>query len=230
MQRPNPAIPELQFSLTEQQLFVPGPAGKLELRWRADADPSADKVAVVCHPHPLHDGTMDNKVVTTLARTYHELGWHTVRFNFRGVGNSEGEHGYLRGEIEDLRAVLAFVRQQLPQAVIGLAGFSFGSAVVANVALSDGNIDHLVLIAPPVGKYDLDYPPAFPCPTLVVQGDQDEVVDIARTRDWAAGVQGEFHYREMPGAGHFFHGRLTELRDLVMTDLPPGRHSGAAPS
>ena len=224
MQSPTPA---LQFSTTEQKLSVPGAAGALELRWHAGVDPSADRAVIVCHPHPLHGGTMDNKVVTTLARTYRDIGWHALRFNFRGVGKSEGEYGHLQGEIDDLESVLAFVRKQLPQSAIALAGFSFGSAVVANLTLRNGDIDHLVLIAPPVGKYELDFPTAFPCPTLVVQGDQDEIVDLSRTRDWASGVQGEFHYREMSGAGHFFHGRLTELRDLVLAGLPPGRNPEA---
>jgi uncharacterized protein len=204
------------FSERQQSLKIAGPAGVLELRLKAGVAADSQRVAIICHPHPLHGGTMDNKVVTTLARTYGELGMHCLRFNFRGVGNSEGSHGYLQGEIEDLRAVVNYVRQRRPDLDICLAGFSFGAAVAANVARADEAILHLLMIAPPVGKYDLEFPSEFLCPTLVVQGTMDDIVDLQRTRDWAAGIGGNFIYVEMDQAGHFFHGKLTELRDRVV--------------
>jgi alpha/beta superfamily hydrolase len=200
---------------------INGPAGSLEVDFRESADPRAGKVAVICHPHPQHDGTMDNKVVTTLSRTYSKLGWHSLRFNFRGVGQSDGSYGHLKGEIEDLQAIVSFIRTEFPHAVISLAGFSFGSAVAANVAKSEEGIAHLLLIAPPVGKYELEFPENLACPTLVVQGSLDDVVDLARTRDWAKSAKGKITYCELPDAGHFFHGKLTELATTVSKNFSP---------
>lgn len=199
---------------------IAGPAGELEIAFRKAVNPKGENIAVICHPHPLHGGTMDNKVVTTLSRIYSKMGWHSLRFNFRGVGASSGSYGELSGEIEDLQAVVGFVRDSVPAATLCLAGFSFGSAVAANVA-RDGGFAHLLLVAPPVGKYDLDYPESFPCPTLVVQGELDDVVDLEQTRRWAGSVKGEFRYCEIPDTGHFFHGKLTELADVVSENFLP---------
>ncbi len=211
---------DIRFTTQDQTHFIAGPAGALELvlrgAGRAGAEPA---IAVICHPHPLHGGTMDNKVVTTLARTYLEQGIDTVRFNFRGVGQSQGEHGYLEGEVADLQAVIDFLGAQFPGRGLLLAGFSFGSAVAARCAEANPAVTHLLLIAPPVGKYDLSFPQQFPCRTLVVQGDQDEVVDLHKTRAWAATGQGDFSYLEMPGVGHFFHGQLVQLADEVGSEL-----------
>ena len=204
---------------SDQSLLIEGPAGQLELRPEAAEDLQAGSVVIICHPHPQHGGTLDNKVVTTVSRTCRALGWHSVRFNFRGVGLSEGEFGNLQGEIADLQAVLVYTRKQFPGMSICLAGFSFGSAVAAKVAETDDHIAQLLLVAPPVGKYDLDYPQYFACPTLVIQGAEDEIVDLAQTRAWAATAGGNFHYREMPDTGHFFHGKLTQLRDLIAAEL-----------
>lgn len=201
---------------------VPGPAGDLEVGFRAGESAEAKNIAIICHPHPLHGGTMDNKVVTTLSRTYSKMGWHSLRFNFRGVGRSAGSYGHLNGEIEDLKAVVAYVRNQFPGAKICLAGFSFGAAVAANVATADSQITHLLLIAPPVGKYDLDFPDGFSCPVLVVQGGEDDIVDLPRTQAWAKSKKGDFKYCEMAGAEHFFHGKLTELAAVVVDNFHPG--------
>lgn len=211
---------ELSKMLSQLSSIV-GPAGKLEVDFRQGSDVAADKVAIICHPHPQHGGTMDNKVVTTLSRTYSKLGWHSLRFNFRGVGRSEGTYGNLQGEIEDLRAIVTFIRSEFPQATICLAGFSFGSSVAANIATSEKEIAHLLLVAPPVGKYDLDYPNSFPCPTLVLQGAHDDVVDLERTRAWAQSVADTFTYCEIPDAGHFFHGKLTELAAELSNHFSP---------
>ena len=212
--------PELPSKLG-QLSAINGPAGALEVDFKVGADPRAGNVAVICHPHPQHGGTMDNKVVTTLSRVYGKLGWHSLRFNFRGVGQSDGSYGHLKGEIEDLKAIVSFIRTEFPLAAIRLAGFSFGSAVAANVAKSEEGIAHLLLIAPPVGKYELEFPENLSCPTLVVQGALDDIVDLAQTRSWAETEKNNFTYCELPDAGHFFHGKLTELATTVSNNFSP---------
>lgn len=200
---------------------IAGPEGDLEIAFQEAESADANKIVLICHPHPQHGGTMDNKVVTTLARTYSKLGWHSLRFNFRGVGKSAGSYGEFIGEIEDAKAIFAFLRNGFPDAVIALAGFSFGSAVAANVALGATDIAHLLLVAPPVGKYDLDYPNKFSCPTLVIQGGIDDIVDLEKTRNWADSVSGKFIYCELAESGHFFHGKLTELADTLTENFSP---------
>lgn len=198
-----------------QAATIPGPAGALEARVE---DPAADvrprAVGVVCHPHPLHGGTMQNKVVHTLARAMQELGVPTVRFNFRGVGGSAGAYGDGVGEIEDARAVVAWARERWSCDALWLGGFSFGSAVALQAAAQAAPAA-LVTVAPPVGRLLLD-PVARPaCPWLVVQGDRDELVDFATVRAWVAGYDPPPRFAAMHEAEHFFHGRLGELRAVV---------------
>lgn len=197
----------------EQAVAIPGPAGRLQAAWWPGL-PGDDRVAVVCHPHPLYGGTMDNKVVTTLARVWRDAGVATLRFNFRGVGRSEGVHDEGRGEIDDLMAALVWLRDAQGRHRLQLAGFSFG-AWVAGAAVSrlpaGIGLERLVLVAPPVHYVGFDAV-ALPPGALVVQGGADDVVDPAAVRAWVAGRPVPPELLDFPGAGHFFHGQLTALK------------------
>ncbi len=199
--------------------LIDGPAGKLEVA----AHPAGEEgvfqgdgyCALICHPHPLHGGTMDNKVVTTLARVYSELGIAAVRFNFRGVGASEGEHDDGAGEVDDLLAVAAWAGSHFGTRRPLLAGFSFGSSVAGNGALRLDNVAHLTMVAPPVGRYRFAETRTFPCPLCVVMGDRDELVDPGEVYAWADTLEPPPARLVLPEAGHFFHGQLVALRERL---------------
>lgn len=198
----------------DQRQSLSGPAGALEVCVHAGAEGGALRqagaVAIVCHPHPLHGGTMDNKVVSTLMRAYRDLGMAVVRFNFRGVGASEGEYAEGVGERDDLRAVMGFVRRERPQAPVYIAGFSFGAAVVANASAQLGPLQHIALVAPPVPRYQLLGLTKLAAPASVFQGGQDERVVAAEVAGWSAALGVSYH--EFATAGHFFHGELSPLK------------------
>ncbi len=207
-----------------QAVTLPGPAGPLEARVedpRAD-DVPAPVVGVVCHPHPLYGGTMQNKVVHTVARAMQEAGAPTVRFNFRGVGQSDGEYAQGVGEVDDAHAVIEWARARWRCPRLWLAGFSFGAAVALQAAQS-ARPSRLVTIAPPVGRI-ITQPVSHPgCPWLVVQGDRDELVDCATVRQWAEAYAADApQLVVMRDAEHFFHGRLGELRAVVLEFLASG--------
>ena len=194
---------------------LPGPAGALEAVTSCPADRAARASAVVCHPHPLQGGTLQNKVVHTLARSLGELGLRTVRFNFRGVGASAGGYAQGIGETEDVLAVLGWVHARRPDDEIWLAGFSFG-AYMALRAADRFPVARLILVAPPVHLYtELGPPPAPRVPTLVLQGEQDEVAPLGGVKAWVDGLTPPPIMRTFPGVGHFFHGRLNDLRAAV---------------
>ena len=207
--------------------LIAGPVGALEVVFhppRAGGGLADEAlVAVVCHPHPQHGGTMDNKVVTTLVRGYGELGIPAVRFNFRGTGHSEGVYDRGVGEVEDLMAVARWVERRYPDARLLLAGFSFGSGVAGNGAHRLPNCCHLTLVAPPVGRYGFSRRQDFPCPWLLIMGGKDELVDPAGVFEWARSISPSPSIIEMPDAGHFFHGHLVALRkqmvDAVLAQL-----------
>jgi alpha/beta superfamily hydrolase len=208
----------------EQDIFIPGPCGQLQaVVHEGDMDghfAARGLLAVICHPHPVHGGTMDNKVVTTLMRTYRDLGIHVVRFNFRGVGKSEGSFDNAIGELDDLMAVIAWSKQQLPQALLVLAGFSFGSSIAAQASYQAGALQHLTLVAPPVERYPYDRDGQFPCALAVIQGDKDERVIADGVYRWVEGLQGSVELLRYADAGHFFHGYLTQMKsDLTQVLL-----------
>jgi alpha/beta superfamily hydrolase len=193
------------------RLDVAGPAGTIECALDAPAG-EVQGVAVVCHPHPVHGGTMDNKVVITLARAFLQIGFRTVRFNFRGVGTSGGAWDEGRGEVDDALAVIAAHRVLGEPLVLG--GFSFGGYVAASAAKRLAPGDHLqglVLVGPATANFTV---PTVPPETLVIHGEADEVVPLSATMDWAR-PQG-LPVVVVPGAGHFFHGQLTVLKSLVL--------------
>jgi uncharacterized protein len=223
------AAPDFPAAATD--LLLPGAAGALELACDvADAAIARAGVAIICHPNPVQGGTMHNKVVTTLARTLGELGLATLRFNFRGIGKSEGVHDEGRGESDDLIAIAEWVRRERPGDALWLAGFSFGSYVVLRAA---ARLDpaQLILVAPPVGRWDFSGITLPSCPMLIVQGEDDEVVDAQAVFAWADAQQPQPTVVRMPDTSHFFHRRLIDLRDAVKNavhgNLPPLRSGGA---
>lgn len=203
---------------SENQLLIPGPAGLLEAVTTLPQTAGLAITAVVCHPHPQMGGTMQNKVVTTLSRVFRELGLNTVRFNYRGVGKSSGSFAKGIGETEDLLAVLDWVKQERPQDTLWLAGFSFG-AYISLRAANLRSIDCLVSVAPPVHYSDFFELSLPTCPWLLVQGEQDEVVDPKAVLDWATNLSHPPQIIRFPQAGHFFHGKLMDLRETLTKRL-----------
>ena len=204
---------KLSFSPTGVRQLVSGAAGHIEVDARLGKGRlSVDSgLLLLCHPHPLFGGSMDNKVVTTLARAGRDLGLAQLRFNFRGVGASEGEHAEMQGEAQDLQLLIDLLQQQYPRAPLVLAGFSFGSGVSSLVVGDNPQIEALHLVAPPVSKYRGTYPDRYHCPLSVYQGDSDEVIDAQATRRWALGMKSDCELHWFEQTGHFFHGRLTDL-------------------
>ncbi len=205
----------------EELLMIPGPSGQLQAALHrgdeAGVFASRNWLVILCHPHPVHGGTMDNKVVTTLMRTYRDLGIHVLRFNFRGVGKSDGVFDNAIGELDDLRSMKTWIGQNLPEVDMLLAGFSFGSSIAAQVSYEIPGLRHLTLVAPPIERYPYARDNQFPCATCVIQGDQDERVFAQGVYDWSAGLHGEVELLRYPEASHFFHGFLTDLKtDLTL--------------
>ena len=195
-----------------QRQTIAGPSGAIECAVDAPAG-TPRGVAVVCHPHPQHGGTMDNKVVQTLARAFMQLGYTAVRFNFRGVGASAGAWAQGPGEIDDALAVIAALRA--PGQPLVLAGFSFGGYVASNAAARlaaahGAAAERLVLVAPAASRFDMA---AVPSDTLLIHGEADDVVPLAAVFDWARPLA--LPVTVIPGAGHFFHGQLSLLKSLV---------------
>jgi alpha/beta superfamily hydrolase len=210
----------MNFAPTEPSFLITAPAGELELLTtpaKAAVLPQAIS-AVVCHPHPLFGGTMNNKVVSTIARTLADLGISSVRFNFRGVGQSTGVFDEGIGEQDDLLAVIDWVKAKNPQHKIWLGGFSFGAAISAHVAARIP-VSQLICIAPPVPRVGLMELAPVNCPWLVVQGDADEVVVPQAVYDWVATRDPKPELIKIENAGHFFHGQLMELRRVLEAAL-----------
>ena len=194
-----------------QRAEIAGPAGRLSVAVDPAGGLPARGLAVICHPHPLQGGTMDNKVVTTIARALNQRGWRSVRFNYRGVGASQGTWDEGRGETEDALAVIAAHRQ--PGEALLLGGFSFGGFIAANAAakLPEGRqAQRLVLVAPATVNFDV---PPVPADTLLIHGESDDVVPLSASMDWARPQS--LPVVVVPGAGHFFHGQLMLLKSLV---------------
>lgn len=198
-------------------LLIDGPAGSIEaaLDLPEDDAPAHPVLAILCHPLPTEGGSMHNKVVTMTARALRESGVTTLRFNFRGVGQSAGEFDDGDGELDDLRAVAAWARAAHPDKTLWLAGFSFGAWVSlrAAVELQAGG---LISIAPPVGRswsFDDIAPPGMPW--LVIQGEEDEIVKPQAVYAWISSLQQPPEVVRMPGASHFFHRKLIDLRGAV---------------
>ncbi|GJM07502.1 MAG: alpha/beta hydrolase [marine bacterium B5-7] len=214
---------------TEQTMLLRGPAGDLEV---VAAPGEADKpLVVICHPHPLYGGTMDNKVVTTTYRTFRDRGHPVVRFNFRGVGNSEGEYAQGDGEMDDCRFVLDWAREQLNQPNFILAGFSFGSYVAAHVAEdwdADPHFKKLISIAPPVNHFSFAKL-SFQTPWLILMGDDDEVVPSEQVYKWVKSITPAPTLVRFAETSHFFHGKLVDLREALLGNVAVDGDSGSRP-
>ncbi|MEO1203228.1 MAG: alpha/beta fold hydrolase [Pseudomonadota bacterium] len=197
-----------------EALTLNGPVGLLEavLEVPAEADPVG--AAVVLHPHPQHGGTMHNKVAHTLARACLHAGFAALRFNFRGTEASEGEFDHGNGERDDALAALEWMRGRYHKLPLWLTGFSFGAAMAVKAAI-EHPVDGLVSVAPAISRFADGLPSQPQCPWLVVQGDEDELVDLDETLAWFNGLEPGPELRVMQGVEHFFHGRLVELRDAV---------------
>ncbi len=194
--------------MLHERTTIPGPAGALEIAIEGAASPRA--LALVCHPHPLFSGTMDNKVVTTLSKAFEELGCAVVRFNFRGVGKSEGVYDEGRGEVDDASAALMHLRSVCSEGLpVLLSGFSFGSFVAATLA---PRVPHrkLVLVGPAVSRFAV---PGVAADTVIIHGEADDVVPLADVLDWARPQA--LPVTVFPGSGHFFHGQLLALKHAV---------------
>ena len=204
--------------------MLPGPAGQIEALIAMPREPREPPAfCVVCHPHPLFGGSMTNKVAYTLASSALKAGMPVARFNFRGVGRSTGLHDDARGEVDDAIAVVDWMRSQLPRADCVLAGFSFGAHVSLKAA-EQVRPKLLVSISPPFGRYmKADRHPAQPrCPWLVVHSSDDEVVSYEETRAALETYEEPPQLVTFQGAGHYYHGRLTDLQNVVLPFLQHG--------
>ncbi len=198
---------------TPTKLLLDGPLGAIEaIAGSGSVEPSL--IAVLCHPHSLHGGSMDNKVVTMLERTLRDAGAATLRFNFRGVGASLGSFDSGLGEGEDLAAVVAQARAWAPQARLWLAGFSFGSYVAARMADSL-SADLLISVAPPVARFGFQDFARPQCRWIVLQGDADEVVAPAEVYAYFQALQPPVEMLHFADTSHFFHGKLVEMRERL---------------
>jgi alpha/beta superfamily hydrolase len=212
------------MSSTPGRLSIEGPAGKLEAIVE-DAGAGGSSYAVICHPHPSFGGTMDNKVVTTVGRALRTTGIPTLRFNFRGVGASAGSFDEGIGETADADAVASWGADHWHGRTLVIAGFSFGGSIALRLAQRWAARDRapklLITIAPAIVRFEC--PKDVPrCPWLVVQGDADDVVDPAAVVGWAKALDPKPRLVILPGAGHFFHGRLHEVRDAVIDAVRSG--------
>jgi uncharacterized protein len=200
---------------TADTVLIPGPGGLIEVLVAVPKTPPAG-IAVVCHPHPLHGGALSNKVTYTLAASALKCGLAAARFNFRGVGRSEGTHDGGRGETDDTLAVIEWMRAQWPEQPLLLAGFSFG-AFVSLKAAERAHPALLVSIAPPFKTFDGEPLPRRPdAPWLVVHGLDDEVVEYDSTRAALERYDPPPELVTLDGVGHFFHGRLEDLQQAVV--------------
>ena len=200
---------------TTERITVDGPAGPIEVVHNIP-ETALRGIALACHPHPLQGGTLDNKVVQTLAKAFFTLHYAAVRFNFRGVGQSAGTFDEGVGETDDAVAVLAHARRRFGEALpVVLAGFSFG-AYIAVRASERIQAERLVLVAPAVGRFPIRH---VPDDTIVIHGEEDDVVPLADVFAWARPQA--LPIVVFPGCGHFFHGRLPQLARVVTSCWTP---------
>ena len=209
------------MSLTEIPLLLEGPCGALEALYLGRDD--ARGLALICHPHPLHAGSLHNKVVATLQRTARDAGYATLRFNFRGVGQSVGEHAHGEGEIDDAEAASRWLLAQHPGLPLSLLGFSFGSCVAACLGgRLEGQgiaVERLFMLAPPVERFSVDGRLPGQGQLTVIQPEADEVVSPEAVYAWSAALERAHELLKVAECGHFFHGKLNELKALVLPRL-----------
>ena len=207
--------------MRETPVVIDGPVGQLEALYLENEQPRG--VALICHPNPVQGGTMLNKVVSTLQRTARDAGLITLRFNYRGVGASEGTHDMGTGEVDDAQAVAEWLRAKHPGLPLTLFGFSFGGFVAASLGgrleAKGEQLKHLFMVAAAVTRlngYDL-----LPvnCPLTLIQPETDEVIDPQAVYDWSEKLERPHELLKVAECGHFFHGKLTDLKDLILPRL-----------
>jgi hypothetical protein len=200
--------------------LITGTAGNIEvLITRPQVQTESTPIVIISHPHPLYGGRMTNKVVHILAKSFSELDAITVRFNFRGVGKSEGRYDEGVGEAEDLQTLAVQLKQWWPQAPLWLAGFSFG-AYVTTRAQAVIKAEKILLVAPPVSMYPFAELTEITVPWIVIQGGEDEVIDAAAVKSWVSQRPNSPQLIWMKDAGHFFHGKLNEVKGLLLQGWP----------
>jgi alpha/beta superfamily hydrolase len=196
-----------------EKFLLTGAAGKLECALDLPAG-EVRGIALVAHPHPLYGGTMDNKVTQTLARTFIGLGYASARMNFRGVGESQGEHDAGRGETDDMVRLLLEMTRRYPDVPVALSGFSFGTFVQAQLQqrleLQGTPAERLVLVGSAAGKWAM---PSIPANSIVIHGEQDDTIPLAAVFDWLRPQ--DISVYVIPGADHFFHRKLANIRNFV---------------
>jgi alpha/beta superfamily hydrolase len=207
--------------MREIPVFIDGPVGQLEALY-LDL-PDATGLALICHPNPIQGGTMLNKVVSTLQRTARDAGLITLRFNYRGVGASVGTSEAGPGEIEDAQAAARWLLEKHPDLPLTLFGFSFGGFVAASLGgrleAAGHKLSHLFMVAPAVMRLNEQNPLPQSCPLTVIQPDADEVVEPQLVYDWSTALPRPHELLKVAECGHFFHGKLTDLKDLVTPRL-----------
>ncbi|ROL63239.1 alpha/beta hydrolase [Pseudomonas chlororaphis] len=207
--------------MRETPVVIAGPVGQLEALYLEV--PDARGVALICHPNPVQGGTMLNKVVSTLQRTARDAGLITLRFNYRGVGASEGSHDMGSGEVDDAQAAAEWLQARHPELPLTLLGFSFGGFVAASLGgrleTQGVQLKHLFMVAAAVTRLrDTDVLPEN-CPLTLIQPETDEVIDPQAVYDWSAALVRPHELLKVAECGHFFHGKLTDLKDLVLPRL-----------
>lgn len=217
----------------ERNLFILGTAGRLEARVSepvTGSSGSSRAIAVVLHPHPLFQGSLENKVVFTLTRAASSAGAGTIRFNFRGVGKSEGRYGEGLGELSDVHSVVSWARAQWgPEPVLWLLGFSFGASLAIQSTRALGGAA-LVTIAPPVHHFTFGPEQLPTCPWLIIQGEDDEIVPVSEVVAWSKNLPQQAVFELWPRVTHFFHGQLVPLRSTVSRFMVDHTHQPLAPT
>ncbi|MBQ5950411.1 alpha/beta hydrolase [Massilia sp. ST3] len=201
------------MNIHSHKFTLDGHAGKMQcLLDLPDSEPRG--IALVAHPHPLYGGTMENKVAQTLARTFVNMGYAAARFNFRGVGESEGVHDDGKGEVDDMAIMYAHMRERYPDLPVTLTGFSFGTFVQAQfqqrLTAEDRPAERLVLVGAAAGKWPM---PPVPQDTILIHGELDDTITLQEVYDWARPL--DIPVIVIPGADHFFHRKLGHIKNLV---------------
>ena len=199
----------------KSEFHLDGPSGRLQALLESPPGPAPAGAAVICHPHPVHGGTMQNKVAHTLARSFVDAGFAALRFNFRGVGSSDGAFDNGAGEVGDVLAAVEWMRKEMPGLPLWLAGFSFGAAMAVHAAVAC-RPDGLVSVAPAVSRFIGKLPRQPECPWLIVQGDRDELVHVEETIAWLNELEPGPELEVFEHTEHFFHGKLVQLRNAVL--------------
>ncbi|MFV2057844.1 MAG: alpha/beta hydrolase [Thiohalomonadales bacterium] len=198
-----------------ENFLIPGPAGPLEALLSSPAgDGPVKGISVICHPHPLHGGTLANKVVHIVANSFNDLGRLSLRFNFRGVGRSKGRYDRGVGEVQDLIAVVGWLRERYPDLPLWLAGFSFGSYVTLK-AQAQLDATRILLVAPPISIFDFTQLSPPTVPWMVIQGAKDDVVSPEKVSLWVGRQKNAAQYVWFADADHFFHGKLSKIRAAI---------------